>query len=204
MTNVNDGVLVIAIGDVWTELPAEVDGAEEGIRQIVAGFALDDESAERRLEHALGAVARVALELPAGARRNYALVPAPHSGTVEALLSMRVSRVTADAYDNYLAAASGLESDDRLEVIRRTVDEVVLPSGRGVLSRDFTLPVGAGGVPDPAMERTFLALFPDGGDSAVEFTLLTQNLALFSDAGEYLLALAANENPTVTETTELP
>lgn len=195
MTNVKDGVLVIEIGDTWTELPVGPDGADQRIAQILEGFQLD-EAARIRLDYSLRRVIEVAAGLPAGARRNYALVPDPATGSVQALLSLRVSRVTPDAYDNYLAAASGLESDDRLEVIRRTVEEVVLPAGRGVLSRDFTLQRSSEGVPDPATERTFLALFPTNADSAVEFTLITQNLALFADAGEYLLALAANENPS--------
>lgn len=203
MSNVVDGILNIAVGESWIPLPAENADHVEAIRQLVESFGLDDDLTARRLGFALDMVMRVAHELPAGARKSYALVPSPHSGMVEALLSMRVSRVTTDAYENYLAAASTLESNERLEVIRRSVDEVVLPAGRGVLSRDFTLPRAVQGVPDPAMERTFLALFPDDSDSAVEFTLLTHNLALFSDAGEYLLALAANENP-ITDATMDP
>ena len=198
MTNIEDGVLVVEIGDIWTELPTGPEGADERIAQIIEGFHVD-ESAARRLDYSLRMVIAVAANLPAGARRNYALVPDPGSGSVQALLSLRVSRITPDAYDNYLAAARALESDDNLEVIRRSVDEVVLPAGRGVLSRDFTLERVTEGVPNPALERTFLALFPTDADSAVEFTLLTQNLALFADAGEYLLALAANENPSTSE-----
>lgn len=198
MTNVKDGVLVVEIDGSWTELPAGPDGADERLAEIIGGFELD-ESAAGRLERSLRLVMAVAANLPAGARRSYALVPDPTSGSAQALLSLRVSRVTPDAYDNYLAAARALESDDKLEVIRRTIDEVVLPAGRGVLSRDFTLARVTEGVPDPATERTFLALFPTDADTAVEFTLLTQNLALFADAGEYLLALAANEKPTISE-----
>jgi hypothetical protein len=198
MTNLKDGLLVVAVDERWIELPATQDDADARIAEIIGTFDVDAEAAAR-LDYSLRTVLAVAFALPAGARRSYALITDATSG-VQALLSMRVSRVAPEAYDDYLATATRLESNDELELIHRTVDEVVLPAGRGVLSRDFTLPKTTEGVPDPAMERTFLALFPTDADTAVEFTLLTQNLALFENAGDYLLALAANENPSTSET----
>ena len=195
----SDGILTVQVPAGWVALPGQDDDADTRIAEILDGLDFGEDRAEPagRLAAALGTVTALAAALPAGARRSFAFVIAPHTGRVEALLSMRVSRITPGAYDNYLVAARSLSGDEGTEVIRRTVEEVDLPTGRGVLSHDFTLPVAREGVPNPAMERTFLALFPHGGETGVEFTLLTQNLALFSDTGAYLMALAAGEDPSV-------
>lgn len=194
----SDGILTVQVPAGWIALPGQDEDAGARIAEIVDGldFGEDRDEPAGRLAAALGTVTAIAAALPAGARRSFAFVIAPHTGRVEAMLSMRVSRITPGAYDNYLIAARSFSGDESTEVIRRTVEEVELPTGRGVLSHDFTLPVAPEGVPNPAMERTFLALFPHGGETGVEFTLLTQNLALFSDTGAYLMALAAGEDPS--------
>lgn len=191
------GELAVSLREAWIELPEPGDDADAHIDEIVARFELHDRADdERRLGAALRSVLRAAEGLPAGApRQNNALVLSPTAGRVEALLSLRIHRVTPDAYDNYLAAAQSYEGDGRAEVIEREVEEVRLTTGRAIISHDFLLSRSVEGVVDPALERTFLTLFLDDAAAAAEFTLLTQNLALFRDAREYLTSLAQGEDP---------
>ncbi len=196
MSNLDRGILTIPIREAWIELPEPEADIEAAIQAILERFEFgSDADARRRLGASLRTVHTVASALPSGARRNNALVLSPSSGRVEALLSLRVSRTVPGSYAEYLAAARALTGDERIEIIQRTVEEIDLPAGPAVLSRDFALPRSDGGVADPAMERAFLALFLADHDTVTEFTLLTQNLALFTDAGGYLSSLAAGENP---------
>ncbi|PZQ90815.1 MAG: hypothetical protein DI534_06415 [Leifsonia xyli] len=199
MTNLEDDLLRIELGESWFALPAAREEFEASTGALLDGFAPIDAEARRQLLGGLDAVFRLTESLAPGTRTSHVLITNPASGRVQALLSIRLSRVTPEAYDNYLDAARGYAGDAGVEVVNRVVEPVRLPTGRGILSRDFTLPVQREGVADPVLERCFLALFPEGYETAVEFTLLTQNLALFDDAGSYLLALASGERPTVTE-----
>lgn len=197
MSNIQHDRLELELAPSWYPLPAVGESIEPAVDELIAGFEPLDEEPRRQLRGGLDAVIRLSHSLAPGARTSYALVLAPASGRVQALLSIRLSRITADAYANYLAAARAYAGDARIEVVNRVVEEVTLPAGRGVLSRDFTMQIEREGVPDPALERCFLAVFPDGYETAVELTLLTQNLALFDDAGSYLMALASGERPVI-------
>ncbi|MGN6274018.1 MAG: hypothetical protein ACTHMQ_13125 [Protaetiibacter sp.] len=197
MSIIHEGVMQLPLSGAWFRLPDQGDDVETQIDALLAEFAPLDEEPRRQLEAGLRIVTGLAHSLAPGARTSHALILQPDSGRVQALLSIRLSRVTADAYDNYLTTARAFSGDERIEVIKRTVEEVELPDGRGILSHDFTLAVQREGVADPALERCFLAYFPSGFETAIEFTLLTQNLALFDDAPSYLLAVAAGERPVV-------
>lgn len=202
--NIRDDQLRVELGGAWFALPAAGEQIDPALDELVATFEPLEEEPRRQLRGGLGAVTRLAHSLAPGARTSYALVLNPESGRVQALLSIRLSRVTPDAYANYLAAAREYAGDARVEVVNRVVEEVRLPAGPSILSRDFTLPIEREGVPDPALERCFLAVFPEGYETAVEFTLLTQNLALFDDAGSYVMALAAGERPNIPGHEEAP
>jgi hypothetical protein len=197
MSNVDHDQLRIALGGAWFALPARGDDVEGGIAALLDELGPLEEEATRQLTAGLRIVTGVAHGLAPGSRTDHALILDPSSGRVQALLSIRLVRVVPDAYANYLAAARSYDGDEHTEVVNRTVEEVELPVGRGILSRDFTLPRTREGIPDPALERCFLVVFPTGYETAAEFTLLTQNLALFDDAGSYLLAVAAGENPRI-------
>jgi hypothetical protein len=192
---ISEGVMQLPLAGGWLQLPDQGDDVDAGIAALLAELGELDAEATRQLGAGLRIVTGLAHSLAPGARTSHALVLQPDSGRVQALLSIRLSRITPEAYDNYLAAARAYAGDERVEAIKRSVEEVQLPDGRGILSHDFTLAIQREGVPDPALERCFLAYFPDGFDTAVEFTLLTQNLALFEDAPAYLVALAAGERP---------
>lgn len=191
MQGIQNDTLRFVLAEQWHELAASDVEAEAHNAAIIESFDLDDENARRNLEAGLRAVTRIAFGLPQGVRTSHALVLHPASGRVEALLSARLSRVTPEGFDNYLVAARALQSDESTEVIRRAVDEVTIPAARAVLSSDFTLPLQREGVVAPAMERAFLAVFPEGYETVVEFALFTQNLALFENAGDFLVGLAS-------------
>lgn len=193
MTDTVDDQLHVELSGAWFALPAPDEDAEAAIQGIVTTLGPLDEAADREVRAGLAAVIPLAHSLAPGSRISHALIPNPASGRVQALLSVRLTRITPDAHANYLAAARAYAGGPGVEVINRVVEEVRLPVGPGVLSRDFTLPIEREGVPDPVLERCFLAVFPEGFETAVEFTLLTQNLALFDDTGSYLMALAAGE-----------
>lgn len=196
--NLVDGVLTIPIRAPWVQLPGEGEDAVGAIAAIVAhaGLAVDSIAA-RRLTWSLGKVVEVAGAMPAGRRTSYALIEDPAAGRVDALLTYRVSRVTEDAAANYLEAARSFTGTPEVEVIHRTVEPIELPAGDAILSHDFTLPVQRGGVLDPALDRFFLTLFPSGGETGIEFTLLTPNLALFDNDGDYLVSLVRGEDPAL-------
>ncbi len=191
--NYADGVLRLDLSTAWIDLPGPDDDAAAGIAEIVASFSGVADEARVRLAHALAVVQGIAARLPAGSRRSSALILSPESGRVDALLSIRASRVTANAYDNYLEAATGYTGDGVDALVNRVVEELELPNGRAILSRDYQLPANEGGVPAPATERAFLALFLSESDTAVELMFMTQNLALLDDARSFLVALASGE-----------
>lgn len=191
MSAIDNGILKVLLREAWIELPA----AHGEMVDVVEGLSIESDGSAQRLRGALETAINIVRDLPDGSRSSHALVLQPESGQVDALLSMRVSRVTSNAYENYLVAARSFSGSETIDVLNRTVGETVIPTGRAILSQDFTLPITAEGIPDPAMERAFLALFPEGGETAIEFTLMTQNLALFADASAYLMSLASGENP---------
>jgi hypothetical protein len=197
MSIIHEGVMQLPLSGAWFRLPDQGDDVAAGIGALLAELGPLEEDPTRELEAGIRIVTGLAHALAPGARTSHALILQPDSGRVQALLSIRLSRVTPEAYDNYLSAARVFSGDDSVEVIKRNVEEVELPDGRGILSHDFTLAVQREGVADPALERCFLAYFPTGFETAIEFTLLTQNLALFEDAPSYLMAVAAGERPVV-------
>lgn len=192
MSAPDSDVLAIPIRNAWLPLPAS--SLDQSIESIVGELALGADDAEG-LINALHAVSATAAALPAGARRNYALVVSPGARRVEALLSIRVSTVTGKALADYLAAAESVTSDDRAEIIDRSIREAELAAGRAVISHDFLLPASSGGIALPTLERGFLALFPTDRSTMIEFTIITQNLALFDDLAEYMIALVNGEDP---------
>lgn len=195
---VENGFAVVTMPPGWFELPAE--HSDEALDLIVAEIGTASPEAVEQLRLELAQVADIARGLTSGSRRSYALVLWPETGRVESLLSIRVVRTVPEGYENYLARAHSFTSDEHMEIVNRTVEQVALPYGPGVLSRDFSLPTDREGVPGQAMERTFLAVFPTGGVNAIEFTMLTHNLTLFEAAGEYLMTLAAGDDPTLAGT----
>lgn len=197
MTVADSDILEIPLRDQWLRLPSHDQDPESGMVRLLESLAVERTDVAARLEFGLRAVSSVAAGLPAGSRESRALVRNPASGHVDALLSVRIRPVEADGYDSYLAAAQALAGNEEVELIRRQVEEVRLPLGRGVLSHDFAYPLLREGVPAPAMERTFLGLFPDSQPVCLEFTLLTQDFALFSDAPAFLLELAVGDNPPI-------
>lgn len=197
MTQGERGLLEIPLRDQWHRLPTPDAHASLDLVKLLESFDLNQADTIVRLERGLRAVSTVAASLPQGSRESRALVRNPSTGHVDALLSVRIRPVPADGYDQYLAAAQKLHATEQTELIHRQIEEIRLPLGCAVVSHDYTYPVLREGIPDPVMERTFLALFPDSDSVCLEFTLLTQDLALFADAPVFLVALAAGDNPPI-------
>lgn len=192
---VEDEVIVLPIRPEWVRLPSNESGDPTAAVDELAAELTSDEAAGRGLRIGLTAVIALARRLAPGPRRSYALVRSPESGWVDALLTFRLVGRGDVTVDRYFAGASAPLEGEGIDVVNRTVERVRLPAGEAVVSHDFTLAVDGEGVGNPALERAFLALFPDGMDTVVEFSLLTQNLALFDDAALFLVRFAAGENP---------
>lgn len=188
---VAEGVVRFVLPQTWHLLAGDAADVDERITAIISKLAVEHDSARQQLTRGLRAVTALALGLPGGARTNHALVSVPESGVVDALLSIRLSVTASAAYDNYVRAARSVMGTEETELIRRTVDELEIPGARAVASRDFTLPRQREGIPAPAMERAFLAVFPHEAETVVEFSLFTQNLALFDDPTDFLIGLAS-------------
>ena len=196
LNDVDEGIVTIMVDTNWWMLPLRDDDQDASIERTIEAAQVDEEAA-RGLRYGLKAVNGIARSLPAGERHNYALVRTPESGLVEALLSTRVSRVGPTAYDDYLDVVQNTPAAPDVEVLNRRIIEVTMPRGRGILVHDLTLALGQDGVPDPALERAFLALFVADTAALIEFTLITQDLALFEDIESYLMEFAAGDNPAV-------
>lgn len=188
---ISNGTLEFRLGEAWHRLPSAGDDVSAGLAAVAAAVSPGTGEPEQRLEYGLRAVTTLALGLPPGMRISHALVLRPETGTVDALLSVRLSITVPEGYDNYVRAARAVVGTEETELIRRTVDELQIPGARAVASRDFTLPRQREGIPAPAMERAFLAVFPHEAETVVEFSLFTQNLALFDDPTEFLIGLAS-------------
>ncbi len=191
-------VLRIELPIEWIPLPDRDAGidVDEWVDTTVSERTLSEEVGTR-LRQNLRRVIEVAHGLSAGSRRAHALVTRPELGRVDALLSLRLAKVTDAAYGNYLEAVQALTSGPRGELLNRRVDEVVLPKGPAIVTSDIVIPLGGGGPTSPITERAVVALFPTGWASMAEFTLLTQDLAVFDDARDYLLTIASEEVPSV-------
>lgn len=176
----------ISIPTGWVPLPGQSNGA--GLDLIVAGFDVSTEAKER-LRFALGNVNDFALHAPG--RINWALVSDPTSGRVDAMMSLSFPRQEESSFAAYRVAAAAARSTEELEQVERTVTERLLPAGPALVVHEFVLPRTDGGVPDPAVERAIVALFPEGHESFFEFSMVTQDLAVFEDAAEYLVDVAA-------------
>lgn len=196
---VDDGIITLPLRTEWIELPAAGDGDTSAAIGALVDRLAPAADAAPGIRAGLTAVTDLAHRMAPGPRRSYALVREPDSGLIDALLTFRlVGRGTVTPEQYFEAASRPLEADG-VDVVNRTVERIQLPSGPGVASHDFTLDVDGEGVGNPALERAFLALFPDGTETVVEFSLLTQNLALFDDAQLFLAHFAAGDNPETPE-----
>ena len=187
---------MLVLEDSWKPLPAAGTDAESAVETIVAGFALTD-SLAAALTLAISRASDYANALAPGERRSFALIGDPLLARVDAVLSVRLSRVASDAYEQYLALAQGAtEANPAVEVIDRTLLEVDLPAGRAIASHDFTLNRHEDGVPQPALERALVALFIGDAPALIEFSLAAQDLTVFEDMTGYLLGVVSKFRTT--------
>lgn len=186
----------------WHKLPLDPEETASAVAQLAASL-VDDPDARERLVYALAAVAAVAQAPRRHGRQHWAYVPDPSTGRVEALLSLGDMPGGRGDYENYLALASvdldvaeTPQPGTAAELINRTVAERRIAVGRVVSIHDFVIQPTAGGVPDPAVERAIVALFPDRASRAVECSIVTQNLAQFEDVTGYLVDIVATFEET--------
>jgi hypothetical protein len=180
----------ISIPENWLLLPTPGDDIVAYLTEVVRGFDLPEEAAAR-LQFGLSNLTRLAHSKPAGARAYWALVRMPSSGRVDALVGLTMLVNDHGALERYRSAASAESRDGAVELVKRTVADREFPAGPAVVVHDFTLERAAGGVADPALERAFVTLFPAFSTKVFEFSLITQDLALFDDASEYLSEVVA-------------
>lgn len=187
---------VLVLEPAWKLLPEPGGDPTGAIEAIVAEFDLREQVASA-LQVALLRANEYALGLAPGSRRSFALVSDPQTARVDAVLSARLSRVAPDAYEEYLRGAeSSADANPEVEVINRTLVELVLPAGRAIATHDFTLNRNEDGVPQPALERALIALFVTGSPALIEFSVAAQDLAVFDDMADYLLGVVSKFRTT--------
>ena len=147
--------------------------------------------ARAQLRYGLLSLMEMASGMRPGKRYNYAFVEDPTAGLVRALLTVQMLRVTPDAFENYRTRLAETDLGGDIEVINRTVQDVHLVAGRGLVMHDFTLTAQVEAVPDPALERAILGLFVADRDVMIEFALYAQDLAVFEDMVDYLVKIVA-------------
>jgi hypothetical protein len=196
VVQVSERALVLAIPGDLRLLPG---GAETGVAErldaIAASFEVPEEPTTR-LRAALETVARLAAR-PGTTRRSWALVRRPESGRVDAYVTLDLALMDAGSHQRFLRRADTdvAPAVDGVELVRRTVSNRSVSAGLVGVVHDLVLPRNDGGVGDPAVERAIVALFPEGFDKSLEFTIVTQDLGLFDDASEYLLELVSTVRP---------
>jgi hypothetical protein len=187
----------------WHQLPSAngPEATNDAIARIAGVIGASGETRDR-LVQALAAVTAIAQSPIRGGRTHWAFVPVPSSGRVEALMSLgRIASSSAEA-DAYRDAASvNLDGPDPdptnpAELVNRTVTEHALPVGRAIAIHDFVIEPTRGGVPDPAVERAIVALFPDRAARGIEMSIVTQNLVWFEDITGYLVDIASTFRET--------
>ncbi|QEO10648.1 hypothetical protein [Protaetiibacter larvae] len=188
-------VLEFALDAEWIELPSpEATDDDTWVEAALDSFELDG-PVRGMLAEGLRGMLDLARKLSPGSRRSFALVAHPELGRVDALLSFRLARVTASGYADYLRAAQGFVPAGGGEALNRRVEELALPAGPAVLSTDILVPPADEPLAPPATERVFLGVFPRGWGAIAEFTLVTEDLAAFENAADYVVALASGGTP---------
>lgn len=140
----------------------------------------------------LDAVRRFVEGLP-GERDSWVLL---REDRVAAVLTLRGRPVAPTGLSQLVELLyKPLPGNTNVDVINRTFRETVLPAGKAVETHDFSVAHGLKSGTRPASERATVTIFPEPGEWAVEFMLVTQDLLLFDDATDYLHTIAESVAP---------
>ena len=164
----------------WMEL---IDALDE----TAADFAKLDRGAQQSLRLNVERVQRFVAGLR-GERDAWVLLR--QAGRIEAVLTMRGYRVSADGASDLVDALSTPFVMSEVDVVNRTVRESILPAGRAVETHDFSVGHDFESGTRPASERATVTIFPTSGEWAIDLLLVTQDLLLFEDSLEYLHSIA--------------
>lgn len=187
----------IGVPEDWYELPLDEAEAVD----LVAGFSIAEEPGERLVTACLGARNYVRTR-PNPHRHAWALIRTPSLGRVDAVLTLGFYSVEADATAAYAERVRGMpEAVGGVELIKQAVEETVLPDGPAVVVTDFALDNAAEAREPSALERATVFYVPGQHSAGFEFSLVTHDLALFTDIGGYLLEVVSN---MTIESTEAP
>jgi len=142
-----------------------------------------DAASNARLHSALTSVGIFARSQ--NALRSWALLLAPRSGAVDAVLLLRtLERPSDGALEQYYDSVTTNQDDPK--IVNRTIARTMVADLEALVVSDFVLPRAAEG---PARERGFVIV--DTGVALLEFDIETQDMSLFDNAGQYLLGLVA-------------
>lgn len=188
----------IGVPEAWYELPHD----EEEAVALVATLGVTPEPAERLVTASLGARHYVRTR-PNPLRHAWGFIRTPSSGRVDAVLTLGFYSVEANATEAYAARVRGMPTEvGGVELIRQVVEEAVLPDGPAVVITDFALDNAVEGGQASTLERATVFYVPGDQGAGFEFSLVTHDLALFSDIGGYLLELVSNVSIESVEHTE--
>ncbi|CAN5369095.1 hypothetical protein BH09ACT5_BH09ACT5_16330 [soil metagenome] len=178
----------IGVPEDWYELPLD----ESEAVALAESFSVAQETADRLVTASLGARNYVRTR-PNPQRHAWGLIRNPSSGRVDAVLTLGFYRVEAGAVAAYAERVRGLPTAvGGVELIRQVVEETVLPDGPAAVVTDFALDNAVEGREASALERATVFYVPGQHAAGFEFSLVTHDLALFTDIGNYLLDLVSN------------
>lgn len=181
----------LTIPSDWYQLPTPDVPVAEYWAPTVAQLEVDEETASR-LVFGLSNVTAVARAKSGGVRAGWALIAEPTRGRVDALMTLNLLARSEGDFDRYLAfATADQDADAPIEVINRTVTRAEFATGPAVVVHDFTLVRNEGGVPEPALERATVGVFPTVGAVAFELAIITQDLAVFEDVAALATEIAS-------------
>jgi len=182
----------------WYLLPEEGEDPEARFQEILVQLEAGPETAAA-LRPAFGQLLELASVLKPGQRKTYGFVASAERGVADAIMSFRLTSVTADAYGEYLAAVETASTGASIRVVNREVAEARVPAGRAVVLNDVLALDDQQGIVSPALERAIVAVFLDTTPVLFEVYVSTQNLGRFPDIAEFALEIAGGYLPEPTE-----
>jgi len=183
----------LALDRAWWPLGDGTRSAVEVVEELMEHFEVDVPPAEERaLRASLASFHDWARTLAPGRRSSFALVRDPATGRADALLSWRFGEAPEGAYDRILESARSLASTDDVQLVNNSATEVAVPVGRAIIVHDIAYS-RTQGLQRPARERCMAAVFPEGSSALLELTVLTLDLALFTDLPDYVTRLVSGE-----------
>lgn len=166
-----------------------IDESAESIEAVIEELGIGEFAAQQLRGSLSNAIEFLRLN-GAESKQSWVYIRDGSSGRVDAVVTMEFFSVGEEDKEKYVAAFRGSDQPPGAEVINRRVQLAELPNGEAVVVHDFLLDDSESNPAVPALERAIVGVFSRERAPMVEFTVLTQDLALFEDITEFAVMMA--------------